>query len=165
MSKTDTFICRANKVGALNFSEYNKHRLKEWMKENHGRIMVLKPKQIESSKQRGWFEGGLIPFIAYYQDHLDHRNAGDLESVREWLKMEFNADYVTIAGRSQKIAKSTKGVLNEGVIERIMAWGEEQGYKTEVLDPKRFKHWRDTIFPFGGPDNYIDYLVEIKLLP
>jgi hypothetical protein len=149
----------------LNFSAYNKIRLREWMKENHGKLMVLRPKQIESSKQRGWFEGGLIPFIAYHQEFLDHRDKEDLEQVREWLKMEFNADLVAIGGKIHKVAKSTKGVLNEGLIETILGWANEQGMKTELLDPKIWKHWHDTIYPFGGPDNFIDYLVEIKKLP
>lgn len=31
----------------------------------------------------------------------------------------------------------------------------------EVLDPERFKIWPDTVFPFGGPDNYIDFWVRL----
>ena len=135
------------------------------MKNNHGRLLVIKPKQIESSRQRGWFEGGLVPFIAFYQDNLDHRDVKDLENVREWLKMEFNADYVTINGKTHKVAQSTSGVLNEGIIERILNWAEDQGMKTEVLEPARYKKWKNEIYPYGGPDNYIDYLIKIKLLP
>ena len=30
--------------------------------------------------------------------------------------------------------------------------------------PERFKLWRDTIFPFGGPDNFIDYNIETGIL-
>lgn len=165
MSKADTFIFRANSNGTLNMTSYNKARLKEYMKQNHGKLMVIRPKQIESSKQRGWFEGALIPLIAYYQEFMDHRNGEDLDQVRQWLKLEFNADLVAIGGKTHKIAKSTKGVLNEGLIENILAWANEQGMKTELLDPQIYKHWHDTLYPYGGPDNFIDYLVEIKKLP
>lgn len=164
MSKSDTFICRADKDGKLNFSDYNRLRFKEWLKTNHGRLLVVKPKQIESKKQRGWFEAGLIPFITFYQENLDYRRAEDLESVRNWLKIEFNSDFLEIGGKLHKIAKSTSGELSEGLIERILAWAEEQGYQTEVLDPNIYKNWRDKIYPYGGPENFIDYLLEVKLL-
>ena len=164
MSKQDTFICRADKDGKLNFSEYNRSRFKEWLKTNHGRLLTIKPKQIESGKQRGWFEAGLIPFIAYHQEYMDHKNPENLHEVREWLKIEFNADFVKVGGKAHKVAKSTSGALSEGLVERIMAWAEEQGMPIEVLEPERYKNWRDTIYPYGGPDNYIDYLVSIKLL-
>jgi len=165
MSKADTFLCRANRNGTLNFSPYNRIRLKEWMKENHGRLMKLTAKHVESAEQRGWFEGGLIPFITYHQDNMDHHEADDRHKVREWLKLEFNADMVAIGGKTHMIAQSTKGVLNEGIIENILAWCEDQGMKVELLDPKIYKKWRDEIRPFGGPDNFIDYLVKIKKLP
>lgn len=125
--------------------------------------MTLKPKQIESGRQRGWFEGGLIPLITFYQDGMDHHNSEDNDRVREWLKMEFNADFVEIGGKTHKIAKSTSGELQE-VIERVLRWAEEQGYQTEVLEPQRYKKWKDEIYPYGGPDNYIDYCLEIKTL-
>jgi hypothetical protein len=34
----------------------------------------------------------------------------------------------------------------------------------EAIDPKKYKHWRDAIFPYKDPDNYIDYLIEIGIL-
>jgi hypothetical protein len=33
-----------------------------------------------------------------------------------------------------------------------------------ALDPERYKAWRDTIMPDGGPGNYIDYLAMIGVL-
>ena len=35
---------------------------------------------------------------------------------------------------------------------------------TELLNPEDYKHWKDTIYAFGGADNYISYLVELKKL-
>lgn len=164
MSKSDTFLFRATADGGMDFGDYNKARLKVFLKENPGKLMVIQPKYVESNRQRRFFEGAIIPLIAFYQDNMDHRNSDDLAKVREWLKMEFNADYATIAGKAHKIVKSTKGVLNEGLIETILVWMEDQGMKVELLNPEMFKHWQDTVYPYGGPDNYIDYLVEIKRL-
>jgi hypothetical protein len=34
----------------------------------------------------------------------------------------------------------------------------------EALDPEAFKVWRDTIFPYGGPSTYMDYLLSKHIL-
>ena len=41
-------------------------------------------------------------------------------------------------------------------------WLEEQYVidRREVLNPKDYKKWRDEVFLYGGPETYIDYLVE-----
>jgi hypothetical protein len=50
-------------------------------------------------------------------------------------------------------------------VERVIDWiNENYDPPSEALDPEKYKHWRDTVFPFGGADTYIDYLVELKLL-
>jgi hypothetical protein len=36
--------------------------------------------------------------------------------------------------------------------------------QNEVLNPDKYKIWRDEIYPYGGPDNYIDFLLESKKL-
>jgi cobalamin biosynthesis Mg chelatase CobN len=41
-----------------------------------------------------------------------------------------------------------------------MDWMAEQGYQVEWLNPEEYKTWRDLIRDGGGPDNFIDYLVE-----
>ena len=71
-----------------------------------------------------------------------------------------------IGGRVQRVGKTTKGrpVLNL-FVERVIDWlTENYAPPQEALDPEKYKNWRDTIFPFGGPANYIDYLVEIRVL-
>lgn len=165
MSNADTFLARAHRDGKLILSDYNRMRMRDWCKKNHGRLIKISAKHVESPEQRRWFEGGLIPFIAYHQDNMDHHSSDDLHRVREWLKLEFNADIVVLGGKTHTIAQSTKGALNEGIIENILAWCEDQGMKTELLDPNIYKKWRDSIRPFGGPENFIDYLVKLKKLP
>ena len=102
--------------------------------------------------------------VTYYQEGFDHTNHHDCKEIREWLGREFNGEFKSIGGKMQKVAKSTKGELNRGFIERVLDWMQENGYQTELLMPEDYKNWKAKIFPFGGPDNYIDYLLEIKKL-
>src|SRR4051794_2602942 len=63
----------------------------------------------ESDAARGRFEGGVVSLITYYQEGMDHRKSADRRKVRDWLKMEFNSEIVSVAGKPQHIAKSSKG--------------------------------------------------------
>lgn len=155
------------KPGAFSFgSEHNRNRFRAWSKENAGLrvgIALLTP---ESSKQRKFFESAVCSLVAYFQEGMDHTNWRDVEIVREMLKVEFNGVFVKIGDRSTKIGGSTKGELNQGFLDRVIDWIEEQ-YGVDraiVLNPATFKDWRDRVFPEGGPDNFIDYMVELKLL-
>ncbi len=79
---------------------------------------------------------------------------------------EMNGEMVAISGKTHVVAKSTRGrVALNPFVERVIDWlAENYAPPAEALDPERYKTWRDTIFPHGGPDNYIDYLQEINLL-
>lgn len=159
------FFARATHDGGFDLgSEYNKLHLKKYLRENAGMRFEITSLSPESRKQRGFFEGAVVPLLTYYQEGMDHRNGDDKARVRDWLKIEFNGEFVVINGRSVKVPQSTKGKLQAGLLERVIDWMTDQGYRTEVLNPDEYKHWRDTIFPHGGPDNYIDYLLELKKL-
>ena len=147
------------------FSDWMKRSLIQYMRSNPNTPFVLEPVLPESKEQRGWFEAGLCGIFAFYQEGLDHRNSKDLKKVREWLKLEFNSELVAIGNKSHRIALSTKNKLNHGFLERCVDYLiENYAPPMEILDTKKFKHWRDAIFPYGGPDNYIDYLLEINIL-
>jgi hypothetical protein len=120
----------------------------------------------ESKDQRGFFEGAVVPMVTFFQENMDHMDSADLAKMRHWLKVEFNGEIMVVAGKANKVPKSTKGKLNKGFIDRVIDWLEAQYAidRIEVLNPKDYKNWRDTIFPSGGPDNYIDYLVEVGRL-
>lgn len=155
----------ATKEGGIDFgSAHNLARYRHFLKENAGTRIKIEPLTPESNKQRRFFEGAVIPLVAYYQENLDHHNGDDLAKARDWLKIEFNGEFVVLKGKSVKVPASTKGKLQQGLLERIIDWIGDQGGDTTVLVPNEYKHWRDTIFPHGGPDNYIDYLVEIGRL-
>ncbi|TXH55600.1 MAG: hypothetical protein E6Q97_08505 [Desulfurellales bacterium] len=108
-----------------------------------------------------------MPLIAYYSDNLDHHSAADRDKVREWLKLEFNAELVTINGVLHKIGKSTSGRnVFTPYVERVMDWFiPNYEPPQQAIDPEYFKHWRDTIRSFeDGPENYIDYLQQTGIL-
>lgn len=143
-----------------------REKFADWVKKHEGRRLFLSPTFKESEDQRGFFEGAVVKLVTYFQEGMDYTNSEDCRNVREWLKIEFNGDFVQVNGKSLKVGKSTKGKLNEGFLERVIDWIEENyGVKREkVLNSDNYKTWRDTIYPFGGPETYIDYLKEIKLL-
>jgi hypothetical protein len=159
-----TFLAKATKDGGFDLgSEYNRQRLRKFLIDNAGKRMKIEPVHIESEKQRKFFEGAVVPMVAFFQEGMDHRNSKDLYNVREWLKQEFNAEQVVVNKKVKTIAGSTSGKLHI-FMEKVIDWMNEQGYPTHLLNPNDYKHWKDTIYAFGGADNFLDYLIEIKEL-
>jgi len=149
--------------GGMHMNEYTKGHFIEFLKDNEDIRLEITPLLPESSNMRRFFEGGILPFITFYQEGMNHRDYKDIHKVREWLKTEFNGDVVILGGKQHRVTKSTKGLLKE-FIERVMDWMGEQGYPIELLNPDDYKRWRDEIFPTGeidSPDNFIDFLVSI----
>jgi hypothetical protein len=145
-------------------SEFNRSRFAQFLRDNVGVRFKIDPYTPESSKQRAWFEGALIPFLTYHQENLDWQDTDDLAKVRHWLKTEFNGTIVTVGDKAIKVPKSSKGELNRGLIERILDWAGEQGYSIELLDIAMYQDWRDRIYGMGGPTTYIEYLESIGKL-
>lgn len=155
------FIAQINEQGD-GFSFGNGvDKFKEWAKKHPGMRMHIEALLPESKKQRKFYEGAVLPMIAYFQENLDHRDWRDVQRVHSWVNEEFNADCVVINGNAIKIAGSTKGKLQE-TINKVIDWLEENyGIdRIKVLNPSDYKHWRDAIFPYGGAAHFIDYLVE-----
>ncbi len=155
-----------NSDGTLTLSPNVKASFRDYLKENGPCRILITHELPESNKMRGWFEGAFVPLIAFYQEGMDHRDPDDRLKVREWLKVEFNGSLVVIDGKQLKVGRTTKGraVFNP-YVERVMDWFvPNYNPPQEAIDPEYFKVWRDTIRSFGGPDNYIDYLVETGIL-
>ena len=145
----------------------NRDRILRHAEFNIGKRFILSDFIPESKKQRGFFEGAIIPLWVYL-DGYDHKDSIKLKQYHDYAKQEFNPEFMLINGKSVKMGASTKGKLNgdDGIIEKTID-NLESNYgisRIEVLDPKKYKHWKDKVFPYGGPDDYIDYLVEtVKL--
>src|ERR1700761_9479412 len=103
------WLCRITKDAGMEFGERNRTIFKRFLTDNPGMVLKITPVLPESNKQRRFLEGAVIPFVAYYQEGMDHRNTDDLRLVREWLKEEFNGHTVIIAGKAHLVPKSTKG--------------------------------------------------------
>ncbi len=148
----------------ISFGEHNAAKLRQYAKEHQGQKFTLEAIKPESRKQRGFLEGGLIPLIAYYQEGMNHEDSEDCRKVRDWLKLEFNGELVPINGKVQKVAKSTKGELNR-FTERVVEWVEENyAPPREALDTSKYKIWKATVWPYGGPETWIGYLQSINIL-
>lgn len=160
------FECRGTKEGKLDFGPYNRARFMQYLKDNGPLRLKITPELPESGKMRRFYEGAVVPLVCFYQHNFDHRNAEHRRQVREWMKEEFNGELVNINGIIHTVAKSTKGRAVLGpFVERVIDWlNDNYDVPAEALDPERYKTWRDTIFPYGGPDTYIDYLVSLNLL-
>ena len=159
------FICRPSGQG-LNLGHRNTAIFLDFVKKNPGLPWKLEALITESKKQRGFFEGALVPLVAFYQEGMSHQKTEDLHRVREWLKLEFTSEGVMVGGKLQRVAKSSKGShALRLLVERTVEWLEENYQPpVEALDGKSFKHWRDTVFPYGGPADYISYLCEVGIL-
>lgn len=136
-------------------------------KHNIGKRFILEDLEPESKKQRGFFEGAVIPMWVYL-DGNDHRSSIRQKQYHELAKEEFNPEIIIYLGKQKKVAGSTKGKLNgeNGMINKVIDFLEEQYAikREEVLLPSKYKHWKDTIYPYKCADNYVDYLVETKQL-
>lgn len=153
--------------GRFKMEDYTAKLFAKDLRENDHARYIVERITPESREQRGFFEGAVVKLFAYFHEKLDYHDWRDCVIAREWLAIEFNGELVTFAGKTNKVAKSTKGILNKGYIDRIIDMIEEQNGidRMVVLNPADYKNWRDTIFPDGGPDNYIDYLIEVGKLP
>ncbi len=159
------FIAESSKEGKLSLrNEHERERFSKFLMANKGIRLSIEPVTPESRKQRGFFEGAIVPLYAYHQEGIDHRNPDDLRKVREWLKVEFNSEMVVVKGKVHRIGGSTKGSLNRGFIERVMDDMAENGYSPELLNPAEYRKWKEEVFPYGGAGNYIDHLADRGLL-
>jgi len=142
-------------------------KFQEWKKKKNGRRVQIGDYEYESQGQRGFFEGAVVKIATYFEDYLDYHDSKDCKYMRDWLKAEFNPVWKKIQGEMRRCPGSTKGKLNDGVVEKIINWLVDQNGidPFKVLNPQIYKDWRDRIFPYGGPDNFVDYLVSIGDLP
>ena len=141
-------------------SEYNRIRLKERLKKGgRGRILFEEP---ESENQRKFFEGVVCVLATFFQDNLDYRNNDDIKKMRDTLIEDaLGLETKEIEGKLRTFRESSKGSENlNKVVEYSIDYlvSEFAIEQEEVLNPDKYKTWRDTIYPYGGPDNYIDYL-------
>lgn len=161
------FQAEAKQDGGLNMTPYQRATLKQFIKDNAGaRLRLIIDKLTpESRNQRRFYHGAVLTLWAYL-DGNDYKDNKVLSYYHEFAKQEFNPDIIFISGKKVKVGKTTKGSLNEGYINSIIDYLQEQ-YGIEparVLDTVLYKKFRDKINLTGVYDTFIDYMVELNLL-
>ena len=63
------FQCRGTIEGTLDFGPYNRAKFQEFLKAHPGIRLKITAELPESGRLRRYFEGALVPLIAFYQDH------------------------------------------------------------------------------------------------
>lgn len=153
--------------GRLNMeSEFARENFRKFLLKFEGARIALVPVIPESKKQRGMFEGAYIPLWVYL-DGKDHRDTEICNDYHELAKLEFNAGTVVLNGTPRKYGKSTKGKKAlQSTMDKMLDYLVENYAidPMEVLNTEHYFDWKNRIFPFGGPDNYIDYMVEMGKL-
>lgn len=161
-----TILCLAQPDGGLGMSDYQRSTMRQFIKDNTGKRirLILEKMTPESREQRGFLHGGVYSLWAYL-DGNDYKDPEVVRQYHEYAKLEFNPQIVVINGKAQKVGKSTKGDLTN-FIEKVTDWLiENYGIDpSKVLNPDDYKHWRDAVFPYGGPDTYIEHLQLQKKL-
>lgn len=165
MSKT--IICLAQENGSLGMTPYQRITFQEFIKGNKGdRIRVTLEEYVPESKaQRAFYHGAVLVLWAYL-DGKDYRDSRTLEIMHEIAKAEFNPEIFMLNGKEHRVGKSSKGKLNEGYVESIIDYLQENyGIDpAKVLNVDLYKKFRDQIYGFSTYDCFIDYMVAMNLL-
>lgn len=158
-----TFIAKA-KEGHLYFGSQTE-KFRKTLAEMDGERFSIEPLLPESKSQRGFYHGAVLRLWAYL-DGKDYRDNDVIAEMHDIAKIEFNGELRIVGDKQYLIGKSSKGKLRDGFIDRVIDSLEEHYgiNRMEVLNPDDYKYWKDVIFPGGGPDTYIGYLILIKKL-
>ena len=109
------------KNGALSMeSDYTRQAFKKFLLNHEGVRIEFVPVMPESRKQRKMYHSAYIPVWAYL-DGKDHRDHSVLDALHEIAKLEFNGEIMIVGGKPKKYGKSTKGDLNAGFMNRMLA--------------------------------------------
>lgn len=157
-------ICRPDGKG-LNLGERNTALFRAFVRDNPRVAWKLTPVLPESNKQRRFYHGAVIPLWAFLNGQ-DHRDGQVLADLHEVAKLEWNATTVIIDGVPRKVGRSTRGRDQlQPFLERVVGYlVDNYAPPPEALDSNAFIVWRDTIYPYGGADDYIDHLKSIGVL-
>lgn len=152
--------------GRLDFGDYNKKRIAQDIKENEGAKYELQRLTVESKELRGFYEGGVIALWVFL-DGNDWRDSRVHQHYHDQANREFNGEIIIRNKKPEKMGKSSKGkLIKDGLCEKVIEYLEDNyGIdRNEVLDPEKYKNWLIKIFPYGGLETYIEYLLSINKL-
>lgn len=161
------FRAKINKIGnGFDFPPKGRMIFLEYAKKHAGRQVVIKTILPESENMRDFYHGAVLIMWAYL-DGKDYHDPAVMEDYHELGKLEFNAKVIETKTGQKKVGQSTRGVLNDGYLEKLIDYLEENyGIKRQdALNPEHYKDFRDRIYMNGQYEDYIEYLQDLKLVP
>lgn len=151
----------------IEMGDYQHAKLLKELRENPNSPIVISSLLPESRQQRRYLEGGLIPLFVFFQGN-DYTDLSVIASARaDILKEVLGVKHTNaITGEVEKIAQSSKGREN---LNKVCEWLLDYlvvnfDCPHEATDHELYKKWRDSVYPYGGPDDYITYLLELNIL-
>lgn len=147
-------------------SDFARQAFKKHLANNEGSVFdIVKRTPEESRSQRSFYHGAVLK-LWIFLDGKDYKNNDLVARYHEIAKLEFNGDFEVSNGKTYRIGKSTRQALNNGFLERVIdnlvtQYGIDQSV---VLNPKLYKKWKTEIWPYGGPETFIDYMLSIRIL-
>lgn len=145
-------------------TQENADRFSQFLKDNEGIRLEIKPLTPESNRQRGYYHGGVISMWVYL-DGNDYKDSQKLNQYHEVAKRKFNGDVIFVHGKLERVGQSTKGQLTRIIDEVIDYLEENYGIdRSKVLDPEHYKDFIDRVYMHGEFDTYIDYLKSLNRL-
>lgn len=162
-----TINALAEKNGTIAMTEHQDYLKRKYVGERAGRRIRLTIEEVtpESRNLRRFYHGAIIPLWAHL-DGKDYQDSAVLAEFHEVAKNEFNPKMIVVSGKAYKVGRSSKGKDLQPFVERVIDFLTEQyGIDPmEVLNPETYKDWNDRIYPYGGPDTFIGYLLSVKKL-
>lgn len=146
-------------------SRFARENFSKFLLKHDGCRIAFIPVIPESKKQRKFYHGAVLKLWAYLNG-WDYKDNEVLDFLHHEAKNEFNGEIVMLDGKQVKRGKSTKAELNKGYLERVIDHLEEQ-YGIDrmvVLNPETYKDFVDRIYGYDKYDDFIDYMLDIKLL-
>ena len=138
--------------------------IKEYALKHEGGKFELLPYTPESRKQRGFYHGAVLPLWAFLND-WDYKDSELLSFLHEEAKKEFNGEMVVLDGKRVIRGTSSKGALQTHIENVILYLEEQYGIdRAKVLNPEQYKDFRDRIYSEGKYEDFIEYLIDLKVL-
>lgn len=165
------YIVRSSSITSrtlpIEIGEFQWKKMVKEIKDNPNAPIVISSLLPESRQQRRYLEGGLIPLFVFFQGN-DYTDTAQIEDARQDIMDEVLgvSRLNRLTGKVEVHAQSSKGKDNlNKVCEWLIAYLFEQyDCPHKAVDHEQFKVWRDTIYPEGGPDDWITYLIETGVL-
>ena len=145
----------------LDFGDYNSASIRQHCKENPRMRYILSTFKPESSKQRKYLHGCLVPLFTFFNGG-NYKDSDSKDRFFELAKVEFNPGHVPFGKELKKVGLTSKGSVNlNKLCDGLSEWLMDNGATVDLLDPDKYQEWDAT---YTGTMGYIEYLIATKSL-